>query len=250
MPLMAQDSTGRTASVTLGQSTRGADSYVSALDAAKPPAFVNSNVLGLRFPHPEWKAAIAGTDFLSDIRRTNATTTWNVTMDLPETQQTYALAWTKIAVLPRNASLTLTDMTTGTKTFMNTTTRYAFTPNKGETSRNFQITLVPNSLSHIAVTNLRVDVPHYAGGRAVTSATISYELTGAAETTVQISGGGRVVRHLVVGRAATVGVNQVVWDLRDDQGRGLASGTYLIEVQLRTADGRQTRAIVPQIITR
>jgi hypothetical protein len=173
-----------------------------------------------------------------------------VTVDLPQAQKSYTLAWSDTARLPRGTRLTLTDIATGTKQLMNTTTRYAFTPNQGETSRSFQIAVEPHGLSQIAINNLRIDVPHFAG-RAATSATISYEMSGVAEASVQIRGGtGRVVRHLVFGRAVTSGVNQTVWDLKDDQGRGLSSGTYVIEVQARTPDGRQTRAVLTHTLVR
>ena len=111
-------------------------------------------------------------------------------------------------------------------------------------SGSFQITVEPNALSQIAITNLRVDMPRLAG-RAVASATISYEMTGVSEASVQILGfNGRVVRHLVVGKSTTPGVNQSTWDLRDDQGRTLSTGTYIVEVRAHTPDGRQTRSIV------
>jgi flagellar hook assembly protein FlgD len=134
---------------------------------------------------------------------------------------------------------------------MNTTTSYTFAPGKNETSRSFEITVQPHSLSNIAVTNLRIDTPIARSGRALTSATISYEATGVAETSVQIrSATGHVIRHLLTGRAVTAGVNQAIWDLKDDQGRVLSTGTYLIEVQAHTADNRQTRATAPYTLIR
>ncbi len=251
LPLMLQDEQGHTAYAAFGQSSSGSDNYVSSLDAAMPPAFTRAAAIGLRFPHPEWNSNTGTTDYLSDIRRSNANSTWNVTVDLPTPQKTYALAWSDTAKLPRGTRLTMTDMTTGTTQLMNTTTRYAFTPNQGETSRSFQITAEPRGLSQIAIMNLRVDTPRLVAGRAATSATISYEATGVAEATIQIRGGsGRVVRHLLIGRSVTSGVNQAVWDLKDDQGRGLSAGTYIIEVEARTPEGRQTRAIVTHQVIR
>ena len=64
------------------------------------------------------------------------------------------------------------------------------------------------------------------------------------------NGSGRVVRRLASGRAATTGVNQVFWDLKDDQGRALATGTYMIYLNVRTPEGEQARSIIPHPITR
>jgi hypothetical protein len=250
LPLMLQDDQGHTAYATMGQASRGADSYVAALDAATPPAFSPKAAFGVRFPHPEWGTNAGTTNYLTDIRKSNADATWDVTVDLPQGQKTYSLAWGATATLPRGTSLTLTDKATGATQLMNTTTRYAFTPNQGETSRNFQIAVVPRGLSNLAISDLRVTSPQVRG-RAATSATISYEMVGVADASIQILGGtGRSVRHLLTGRAATTGINQAVWDLRDDKGVSVSAGTYIIEVQAVTSDGRQTRAVYTYLLTR
>jgi flagellar hook assembly protein FlgD len=80
--------------------------------------------------------------------------------------------------------------------------------------------------------------------------TISYELSSPAETQVAIRMGGRVVRRLSTGRAAATGVNQFVWDMRDDQGRTLPAGAYLLEIMARSPEGDQTRTAAPILITR
>jgi hypothetical protein len=251
LPLTLTDEQGRMAAATLGQSSRGADSYISSLDGAMPPAFGGKAAFGVRFPHPEWNSNFGTTDYLTDIRKSNTSSTWNVTVDLPQGQKSYTLAWGATARLPRGTRLTLTDMTTKATQLMNATTQYAFTPAQGETSRNFQISVQPNGLSRIAITNLRVDAPMMRGGRAAVSATISYEATGVAQASIQIRGAtGRVVRRLDTGRAITAGVNQAVWDFRDDRGVALSGGTYIIEITAATPEGQQTRAISTYTVIR
>jgi len=51
---------------------------------------------------------------------------------------------------------------------------------------------------------------------------------------------GQVVRRLATGHQR-MGHHKVMWDGRDDAGRGLATGTYL--VQLRVGEFRQVQKI-------
>ena len=118
----------------LGQSTRGADTFVPALDAASPPPFTRNASLSIRFPHADWDAgkASSGTgDFLSDIRRTGAAAKWDIVVNTPQAEQPYVLTWNNTARLPRGLRLTLTDMETGTRRLMNTGVSYTFTPARG-----------------------------------------------------------------------------------------------------------------------
>ena len=117
---------------------------------------------------------------------------------------------------------------------------------KGEVSRRFQILVEPKSQSRIALNNVRADQPLTRSA----GITISYELTGSAETTVEIQRAGRTVRRLAQGRAASAGVNQMVWDLKDDQGRALPAGQYTLQVTARTPEGEQTRQVVPLLMSR
>ena len=252
LPLVVRNASGNAASALLGQSTRGADTFVPALDGASPPPFAQSAGLSVRFPHADWdtgKASSGAGNFLSDIRHTGASATWDVVVNTPQAEQPYTLTWNNTARLPRGLRLTLVDMETGTRHLMNTGVSYTFTPAKGATSRKFQIQAEPRTAGRLFVSNLHVDT-HISRGTSG-SATISYEVSGASEATVEIhNGSGRVVRRLVSGRAANAGVNQVFWDLKDDQGRALATGTYMVYISARTPEGEQARSIIAHPITR
>jgi hypothetical protein len=253
LPLYIQDEQGHSVYSTIGQSPHGSDQYVPALDAAIPPPFTRGASIGVRFPHSDWDSGVgrSGGDFLTDIRRSGSASTWKVAVDIPQPEHTYTLGWGGTARLPRNTSLTLVDLDTGVRRLMNSSSSYTFTAAKGETTRQFQIVAEPHHLSFVTITNLRVDAPTSVGGRAVQSANISFELNGVAESSVQIRGpSGRIVRHLAQGRATAAGLNQMVWDLKDDRGITLPTGIYTVEVQARTSDGRQTRAIAVHPIVR
>jgi hypothetical protein len=252
LPLVVRNASGSATSALLGQSTRGADTFVPALDAASPPPFAQSASLSIRFPHADWdtgKASSGTSDFLSDIRRAGASAKWDIVVNTPQSEQPYVLTWNNTARLPRGLRLTLTDMETGTRQLMNTGISYTFTPTRGVTSRKFQIQAEPRTAGRLFVSNLRVD-SHITRGTS-SSATISYEVSGASEATVEIhNGSGHVVRRLAAGRATTTGVNQVFWDLKDDQGRALATGTYMVYISVRTPEGEQARSIIAHPITR
>ena len=253
IPVVLHDPSGSTAVAVFGQSSRGAEEYVPALDAANPPAFTRAATLNVHFPHTDWDGGTAAqpTEFLTDIRRSASRSSWNMMVRVPQGEQSYSLTWNSIAKLPRGTRLTLVDVDSGTRLLMNAASSYTFTPNQGATTRRFQITAEPHNAGRINVSNLRIDAPR-AGGRGVpTSATISYELTGVAEASVQISNGtGRIVRRLANTRAASSGVNQTVWDLRDDHGRVLLVGTYFVQVTVKTPEGELSRAVAPHIISR
>lgn len=52
---------------------------------------------------------------------------------------------------------------------------------------------------------------------------------------------GRVVRQLIAGRGFDAGRHAVIWDGRDDSGRGAAAGVYVL--RLRAGDASVTRKV-------
>ena len=252
LPLLVRDSVGNASGALLGQSPKGSDGFVAALDAASPPPFTRNASLSVRFPHLDWdngKGSSNTGDFLSDIRRAGSKTQWDVVVNTPKAEQPYTLTWNSASKLPRGMRLTLVDGETGARRVMNSASSYTFTPGKGATSRKFQVLAEPRSASRLVINNLHVETRQSRGVAA--AALISYDLTGAADMSIDIIGGtGRHLRQLISGRAASVGTNQVAWDLKDDQGRALPAGTYLIQVSARTSEGETARMIVPHPITR
>lgn len=252
IPISIRDAVGNAAVSVFGQSPRGAESFVPSLDVASPPPLSRSAALTATFPHADWDTGYGvGGSFLSDVRRTASRSQWTLTVTVPQSEQTYTLTWGSLATLPRGTHLSIQDLTSKTTQVMNNSSALSFQTAKGETTRQFLITAVPRSANRLAIRNLSATTPLQTGGRAANVVvTVSYELTVAAETQVQVRLAGRVIRHVAQGRAASEGVNQLVWDGRDDSGRVMSAGTYLLEVTARTPDGEQTRSIAPIILTR
>ena len=121
---------------------------------------------------------------------------------------------------------------------------------KGVTTRNFQIAAEPGGAGKLRISNLSAGFPLLPNGRAAGKVTIAFEVSQGAETSVEISAFGRVVRHLNTGRAVSAGLNQMLWDLRDDHGVALPGGTYTLQVIARGAEGDVTRAVTPLLLTR
>ena len=248
IPLTLTDGTGNRSSAVFGQSSRGSETFNPSLDVATPPAFTRDALPTVRFVHTDWNVTENGTEFLSDFRRSGSRTQWETSVSTPQGEGDYTLNWSDTATVPKGTRLTLVDATSGKRQIMNSTSSYSYRAAKGETTRKFQIVAEPHSRSSVQIQNVRVET---AGGRAATAGlTISFELTTEAETSVEIQLNGRSVRKLSQGRAISSGTTQMVWDLKDDRGRALPGGQYLINVTAKTPEGAVTRQIVPVLITR
>ena len=246
IPLTLSDGAGNKSVVQFGQSSKASEAFTPSLDVASPPPFTRAALPVIRFMHNDWNLVENGSEFLSDFRRSSSASQWDAGLSLPTGEQDYTLTWNDTAKLPRGTRLTLIDRTSGKRQLMNSTSSYSFRAAKDETTRRFQIVAEPRSPSLIQVQNLRVE----AGNSRAVGMTVAFELSAAAETTVEIQLNGRSVRRLTQGRAASVGTNQMLWDLKDDQGRSLPGGLYRISVTARTPEGAQTRQIIPALITR
>lgn len=247
IPLTLRDGDGVETSATFGQAPNGADTFVPALHVAEPPPFTRMTVPSVRFPHSDWDK---GGDFLTDIRRSSTRSEWEVVLNAPKPNQTYTLAWQGLTHLPRGTRLTLIDKETGTRSLMQTRASYTFRTGNEGTTRHLQIIAEPRGLGRLRISNLLAQMPFTGASRAAQSVTISYELSNSAEVQIEVRLGGRLVRRLNNGRSVPTGTNQMVWDTRDDAGRVLPGGTYTVEVTAKTAEGEQTRAIAPLLVTR
>jgi flagellar hook assembly protein FlgD len=79
---------------------------------------------------------------------------------------------------------------------------------------------------------------------------VQFTLSDSARVSVTVQAGGQVVRTLEQGRSRSRGVQQVVWDGRDAQGRAMPPGNYQVVIQAETEDGQLVRAVAPITLTR
>jgi WD40 repeat protein len=100
-------------------------------------------------------------------------------------------------------------------------------------------------------TLLRVLNPTVRGGtRAGETLTLGFTLTAEAQVQVQIRTGSRTVRTLSDTRTRSAGLQEFIWDGRDDAGVHLPPGAYLAEITAVSADGQAARAVAPIIVRR
>jgi hypothetical protein len=82
-------------------------------------------------------------------------------------------------------------------------------------------------------------------------AEIVFSLGGPADVSVTVLNlAGRSVRRIVAERAASTGMNSLVWNQMSDAGLKVPSGTYLVEVVANGADGSSSRAVTPLTLNR
>lgn len=88
-------------------------------------------------------------------------------------------------------------------------------------------------------------VPANGGG-----AEIVFSLSGPADVSAMIMNiAGRPVRSIAPVDGAQ-GLNTLLWDAKADNGLRVPSGTYLVEMTARSADGSQSRALAPLRLNR
>jgi hypothetical protein len=249
VPLVLRDAVGNRSEALLGQASQGSDTFNPALHIASPPPFTRAPTLAVRFPHTEWDAGTGGKggDFLTDIRPLGRRSEWNVMVTVPQAEQSYTLSWQDVARVPRGTRLTLVDLDSGVRQLMNSTSNYTFRAGRDALTRRFQIIAEPRGAGRLQISNVAA---RSGGLRSAQSMVISYEVSGAAETTVEVFLGGQRVRMLGRTRSVPSGPQELVWDTRDDVGRALPAGLYQLRITARTEEGEQTRSITPLLLTR
>ena len=186
--------------------------------------------------------------FATDVRPTmRHDTRWSIEVEVaPSSQpQPITLRVSNLLRLPRGVNLALVDEQSGMRRPLRTATPLTFTaPPQGGV---FRFTIEPVS-SHAL---LRLLNPTVRGGnRAGEAFTISFTLTAEAQLQVQIRAGSRTVRALGDHRSRSAGLQQFVWDGRDDAGIHLPPGSYLAEITAIGTDGQIARAAIPILIRR
>ncbi len=174
-------------------------------------------------------------------------TRWTLEVEVaPSTQpQPITLRMSNLLSLPHGVNLALVDERTGTRRPLRTVSTYTFTaPAEGGI---YRFAIEPMSSRAL----LRVLNPTVSAGRANRQGfTLRFALTAPAQVQVQIRTGGRIVRTLSDGRTRNTGLQQFIWDGRDDAGVHLPPGQYLVEIVAMSEDGQLARAAVPVLMIR
>ncbi len=174
---------------------------------------------------------------------------WTLELVVPPSEDsrtcTLTLVAPDIARLPRGVNPVLRDMETGERRFLRGASAWQISvPPEGMT-RRYELSLVASSRL-LRITSLQVQGGRNTGG----TYTVQFNLSEAAKVTVSVRSGGQVVRTLERGRSRNAGIQQIVWDGRDQQGRALPPGAYTLVVVAATTEGQVARATTPVVLTR
>ncbi len=142
-----------------------------------------------------------------------------------------------IGYAPKDLNLWLVDQGTGKRLYMRTQSAYRFTPNPGETARQFTVIAEMGNTRPLQIIGLKASPMR---GRSLA---IQFGLTKPAQTWVEIlTLTGRRVALLESGTSRLAGQHQVLWH-GDGNGKRLAAGGYLVRVVATDEEGRQVQGV-------
>jgi hypothetical protein len=159
-----------------------------------------------------------------------------VTTRRPQTEVT--LAWPSLQrELPAGLQALLIDEATGQGLLMNTRSGYTFrSAEEPGRERRFQVEVKPSLRGGVQVTNF-VALPSRGGSQSF-QATLTAEATVSLEVTTL---SGRRVRALPA-QTTRAGLTTVTWDLRDESGRRVPPGIYVVTLRAVDESGHLTQA--------
>ena len=229
----------------LGVSSRAADGF-DGFKAAKPPVF-GSDYVYLSFDHKNWgdKSGPYGVDVRS---ASPGAKSWEFTVQTTAKNSTAMITWPNIATVGRSVMLTLTDLATGEVRDMRSASSYTWATGTSSLTRSFRVDAVPATRNQLVISNVAARMqPGRSAGVA-----IAFSLSAPAEVQVRIlNASGTAVRTLTTGTSRAAGVNEVVWDLKSEQGIALPAGVYTIEIRAQSVQGHQAaRVVQPILVTR
>ncbi len=216
----------------------GATDADDRYDVEKPPAIGDGVSLSI--------VDAQGTPFAQDVRSQAGRKVWSLSVASTAPGTDVTLSWDGAAALPRGFDLTLRDLESGRSVLLSQ--QSAFTMNTGQTCvRRLELVATPRT----AAGALRIIGGTVQVGRASRSATVVYQSTQAAATTVRVLGATGALVRTLHGRASEAGSEtRVTWDLRDQKGIAVPAGSYAAEVRATSADGQSARVLVPFVVVR
>lgn len=222
----------------IGVASRAVDTF-DLKDVAKPPMV--SPYVSLGVSHSDWgnKSGL----YAQDMRSSNGTKQWNVVITTDQPNSDVTFTWDN-ATVPRGTRLMLKDEATGISTDMRTRNALTFNSGSDVAPRRFTITSqLVTGPSVLRITNVNVRTRG-------TSNAIGFNLSSDATYEVKIlNSTGNPINTLTT-RAAGTGDVQMIWNGRDNNGRNVAAGTYIVQIRATNADKETVKAIQPFTIVR
>jgi len=200
------------------------------LRAEMPPASPLGTAVELAF--------VDGGRAASDIRPGPLTTRQRWTVEVTSREAgPVTVSWQGLGrALPASHKLWLSDPTNGQRLLMNSRASYAYTAEAG--TRQLLLELDPHGARQLDIAAVQAGTNRSRGA----GLPVSITLTAPARITVTVKGiGGRLVRQFT--SQGDTGLNALSWDGRDQSGRPVPAGSYLLEIAADGDDGELARAV-------
>lgn len=216
----------------------GAEEGYDVQDIAEPPAPGPGGVR-LTLPHRDWPGRAAG-EYARDVRPAGARRSeWEVEVVAPPGTPEVTLRWQGLPSVPPEYDLFLQDETAQRTLFLRTQAAYRFTPSPAGETRRFRLR-AERRAGRTALAVVGLTVQRARGDSYAVSYTLSLPAT------VQMRVLSALTGHPVATvrpQARAAGMHTETWEGRDEAGRPLPNGAYLVEVTATTETGEMCRAV-------
>jgi len=153
-------------------------------------------------------------------------------------QEAITLTFDGVGYVPKGVSLFLLDEVTGKPVYLRTQHGYQFTPQLGETSRQFKLVAMLGNDRPLRVVGLKATPVRGQG------VMIEFTLTKAAQVQAEVlTLTGRKVMVLESGATKIAGTHRLVWRGMGSEGIAVSRGVYLIRITANDDEGRQVQAV-------
>ncbi len=241
MPITASAGGYVDGSAYIGMAPKAATTYQPGVDMLKPPLAAMGPYVYAALTEQSWGANSGA--YAIDVKPSDAGgQTWDLDVSTNQIGANVTVAWPDMNALPATVRPVLVDVASGRKTYMRTSCAYTFQATDAQ--RHLQVVIDNAQNAPLAVTAMNAQ----QAGAAVT---IAYTLSCAASVDVQIRNiSGVLVRTVTTGQLQTAGTNQTLWNCRNDAGRLVPAGRYLVTLTACTDEGQQTNSIMSLTVGR
>jgi subtilase family serine protease len=153
-------------------------------------------------------------------------------------QEAITLTFDGLGYVPKDVSLFLVDEVTGKPVYLRTQHGYRFTPQPGETSRQFKLVAMLGNDRLLRVVGLKATPVRGQG------VMIEFTLTKAAQVQAEVlTLTGRRVTVLESGTTRTAGTHRIMWRGVSSEEVAVSKGVYLVRMTATDDEGRQVQAV-------
>ncbi len=199
------------------------------LDAEKPP-LVSSDILAY-IPHDDWNQGPCRA-YQYDFRPGSDHIEWPLTVKASTDEQPAELAYSLSRAMTDGFQLYLVDRRTGKATVISGSGKLGFSG-----SQEFAVIYTNRSLGGLDLKPLSFDLNQTYPNPFAQSITVNYQLAAAGQMSLKVYNvAGQLVRTMIEGTALP-GYYSQTWNGRDNNGRRIASGVYI----MRLVSGSQER---------